>query len=104
MQSGYLNDEMNQNSNMPRPRERGGLIPITAHILSQATVNPDEAIEYNGNLLSDICLVGYITNYKEFEARVKVQIWDQTGTIEVIFYSKNESESNSGLSNFHYDG
>ena len=47
-------DEGNQNSAMQRPRERGGLIPITAHILSQATVNLEESIEYNGNLLK-IC-------------------------------------------------
>lgn len=96
-------DEGNQNSAIQRPRERGGLIPITAHILSQATVNLEESIEYNGNLLSDICLVGYIVDYKEFEARVKVQIWDQTGVVEVTFYNKNESESNSGLTNFHYE-
>lgn len=96
-------DEGNQNSGIQRPRERGGLIPITAHILSQATVNLEESIEYNGNLLSDICLVGYIVDYKEFEARVKVQIWDQTGVVEVTFYNKNESESNSGLTNFHYE-
>ena len=96
-------DEGNQNSAMQRPRERGGLIPITAHILSQATVNLEESIEYNGNLLSDICLVGYIVDYKEFEARVKVQIWDQTGVVEVTFYNKNESESNSGLAGFHYE-
>ena len=97
-------DEGNQNSAMQRPRERGGLIPITAHILSQATVNLEESIEYNGNLLSDICLVGYIVDYKDLEARVKVQIWDQTGVVEVTFYNKNESESNSGLAGFHYEG
>ena len=96
-------DEGNQNSAMQRPRERGGLIPITAHILSQATVNLEESIEYNGNLLSDICLVGYIVDYKQLEARVKVQIWDQTGVVEVTFYNKNESESNSGLAGFHYE-
>ncbi len=96
-------DEGNQNSAMQRPRERGGLIPITAHILSQATVNLEESIEYNGNLLSDICLVGYIVDYKDLEARVKVQIWDQTGVVEVTFYNKNESESNSGLAGFHYE-
>ena len=97
-------DEGNQNSAMQRPRERGGLIPITAHILSQATVNLEESIEYNGNLLSDIGLVGYILDYKDIEARVKVKIWDQTGVVEVTFYNKNESESNSGLTNFHYEG
>ena len=97
-------DEGNQNSAMQRPRERGGLIPITAHILSQATVNLEESIEYNGNLLSDICLVGYIVDYKQLEARVKVWIWDQTGVVEVTFYNKNESESNYGLTNFHYQG
>ena len=96
-------DEGNENSAMQRPRERGGLIPITAHILSQATVNLEESIEYNGNLLSDICLVGYILDYKDIEARVKVKIWDQTGVVEVTFYNKNESESNSGLAGFHYE-
>ena len=109
---GYLNDTTqtpyDDTPNRPKSqythRERGGLIPITSHILNSATVTQDETVEYKDVQLGDIILVGYITDYKEFEARVKITIWDQTGSVDITFYNNSENQDNSGLSDFYFDG
>lgn len=84
-------------------RERGGLIPITASILQKSQVTKEETIEFEGVPISDVKIAGYVTDYKELEHRVKIQIWDYTGTIEINFFHKQEGQDNSGLSNFYYD-
>ncbi len=109
---GYLNDTTqtpyDDTPNRPKSqythRERGGLIPITTHILNSATVTQDETVEYREVQLGDIILVGYITDFKEFEARVKITIWDQTGSVDITFYNNSENQDNSGLSDFYFDG
>ena len=109
---GYLNDTTqtpyDDTPNRPKSqythRERGGLIPITSHILNSATVTQDETVEYKDVQLGDIILVGYITDYKAFEARVKITIWDQTGSVDITFYNNSENQDNSGLSDFYFDG
>ena len=53
--------------------------------------------------LGDIIIVGYVVGYQEFEARVKVPIWDQTGVVDVTFFNQNENQDSSGLSNFYYE-
>jgi hypothetical protein len=109
---GYLNDTSstpyeetpNRGKSQYTHRERGGLIPITAHILHSSTVTQDETVEYREVQLGDIIIVGYVTDYKEFEARVKVTIWDQTGSIDVTFYNNTENQDNTGLNGFYWDG
>ena len=109
---GYLNDisstpyeeTPNRGKSQYTHRERGGLIPITAHILHSSTVTQDETVEYREVQLGDIIIVGYVTDYKEFEARVKVTIWDQTGSIDVTFYNNTENQDNTGLNGFYWDG
>ncbi len=81
-------------------RERGGLIPITAKILQDSIVNQDDAVEYQGNILSDVCIVGYLKEFRETDTKVLVKIWDQTGLVDTVFYNKNENEIHSGLSSF----
>jgi len=99
---GFMADEntKHEGGSNGKFRERGGLIPITAKILKDATVNHDEAVEYQGNLLSDVSIVGYLKSFNETDTKVIVKVWDQTGIVETIFYNKNESETHSGLSNF----
>ncbi len=81
-------------------RERGGLIPITAKILHDAVVNQEDAVEYQGNILSDVSIVGYLKKYSETDTKVLVTIWDQTGCVDTVFYNKNENEIHSGLASF----
>ena len=85
-------------------RERGGLIPITAHILDSAEVTKEETIEYQGVTISDITAVGYVVEYKESEAKIKIILYDYTGLIEVNFFNKQESQDSIGLSKFKFDG
>ena len=92
-------------TNIPQKKyahiERGGLIPITSYILNLSSITEDETVEYRDVQLGDIIIVGYIIDYKVFEAKVKILIWDQTGTIEVTFFNGNE-ETN-GLNNIIWD-
>ena len=61
-------------------------------------------MEYKGVPISDIVIVGYITDYKEGEIQVNLRVWDGTGTINAQFFNKNESELHPGLTNFQYNG
>ncbi len=105
MSGGFLDDDISMgrdSASGQKVKERGGLIPITAKILSDCVVNQDENIEYCGNNLSDVCVVGYLKDYVESDTKVRIKIWDQSGIIDTVFYNKNESETHSGLSNFIY--
>ena len=85
-------------------RERGGIIPVTSIILSEAEVSKDESVLYQGIPISDITIVGYVIDYKELESRIKLTLFDYTGTVEVNFYNKINSIDTAGLNKFHYDG
>ena len=49
-------------------------------------------------------LVGYVVEYKELEAKIKIILYDYTGIIEVNFFNKQESQDSIGLSKFKFDG
>lgn len=85
-------------------RERPGLIPVTSLIINEAEVSKDETVTYQGIPLSDITAVGYIVDYKEFEKKVKISLFDFTGLIDIHFLNKNEAEDTFGLSKLMYDG
>lgn len=101
---GFMAEENTRGDNATNHkfRERGGMIPITAKILHDSSVNQEEAVEYQGNLLSDVSIVGYLKSYNETDTKVIVRIWDQTGVVETVFYNKNENETHSGLTNFTF--
>ena len=84
--------------------ERGGLIPINAHILNSSSITEDETVEYKDVQLGDIIIVGYIIDYKVYEAKVKILIWDQSGSIEITFFNGNENQETNGLNSFNWDG
>ena len=84
--------------------ERGGLIPINAHILNSSSITEDETVEYKDVQLGDIIIVGYIIDYKVYEAKVKIIIWDQSGSIEITFFNGNENQEINGLNSFNWDG
>ena len=85
-------------------RERGGLIPVTANILRESQVTKEETVEYQGVPISDITAIGYVIDYKELEAKVKVTLFDYTGTMEINFFNKIDNQDSVGLNKFHYDG
>ena len=96
--------EISQSGKSHQNRERGGLIPVTATILKEAQVTKEETVEYQGVPISDITAIGYVIDYKELEAKVKVTIYDFTGLIEINFFNRIENQDSSGLTKFHYDG
>ena len=78
---------------------------MTSNILKEAEVTKDETVTYQGIPISDITIVGYIIDYKELESRIKMTLFDYTGTIEVNFFNKmNNQEDTIGLNKFYYDG
>ena len=72
--------ELTQSAKAHSTRERGGLIPVTSNILREAEVTKEETVEYQGVPISDITAIGYVIDYKELEAKVKVTLYDYTGT------------------------
>ena len=106
----YIDDERQQNymdiSNSGKShqsRERGGLIPVTSVILNEAEITKDDTVSYQGIPLNDITAVGYIIDYKEFEAKVKITICDFTGSIEINFFHNSDNQDIVGLNKLNYD-
>ena len=97
-------NEISQSAKVHSTRERGGLIPVTSNILREAEVTKDETVEYQGVPISDITAIGYVIDYKELEAKVKVTLYDYTGTMEINFFNKIDNQDSVGLNKFHYDG
>ena len=93
-----------QSAKMHTTRERGGLIPVTSNILREAEVTKEETVEYQGVPISDITAIGYVIDYKELEAKVKITLYDYTGTMEINFFNKIDNQDSVGLNKFHYDG
>ena len=97
-------NEISPSAKTHSTRERGGLIPVTSNILREAEVTKEETVEYQGVPISDITAIGYVIDYKELEAKVKVTLYDFTGTMEINFFNKIDNQDSVGLNKFHYDG
>ena len=88
--------------NRQREYEKGGLIPITANIINMSQITPEETVEYQGIQLSDINIVGFVVDFKELENKVKILLYDYTGTVEISFFNKMDYQDNLELSKFKY--
>ena len=97
-------NDVTQSGRSHQNREKGGLIPITAAILKEAQVTKEETVEYQGCPISDITAIGYVVDYKELEAKIKVTLFDFTGLLEVSFFNKPDNIDLYGLNIFHHDG
>ena len=93
--------DMNQSMKLHQTRERGGLIPVTANILKEAQVTNEETVEYQGVPISYIKAIGYVIDNKELEAKVKITLFDYTGTMVINFFNKIDSQDSVGLNKFH---
>src|SRR5690349_8715625 len=103
-QGGFLqenNFDNKDSGSAQKTRDKGGLIPVTAKIINDASINQEELIEYMGVNLSDISIVGYMMAFNELDTKVKITLWDHTGKIEVTFYY-SDTEGHAGLANFHF--
>jgi len=97
-------NEISQSAKVHSARERGGLIPVTANILNEAEVTKEETVQYQTVPISDITAIGYVIDYKEMEAKVRITLFDYTGTMEINFFNKIDNQDSVGLNKFHYDG
>ena len=88
--------------NRQREYEKGGLIPITANIINMSQITPEETVEYLGIQLSDINIVGFVVDFKELENKVKILLYDYTGTVEISFFNKMDYQDNLELNKFKY--
>ena len=97
-------NDISQSGKTNLSHERGGLIPITANILNESQITKEETVEYQGVPISDITTIGYIIEYKEQESKVKITLYDYTGTMDINFYNKVDNLNNAGLNKINYDG
>ena len=103
-QSMYNQYKSNSETKYHSYRERGGLIPVTASIIKNAEVTPDDSVEYQGVNIIDITAVGYVVDYKEVENKINITLYDYTGLLNVNFYIRQDNEDNSVLDDFKYEG
>jgi DNA/RNA endonuclease YhcR with UshA esterase domain len=75
-------------------------------MFNQAVINKDGDIVYNGKIIRDCVIVGYLIDYKELHENntILVKIWDQTGTVQVTFHTNNEDGFIKGLNNIQFNG
>ena len=95
--------ESHSGSKYHPPRERGGLIPVTANIIKNAEVTQDETVEFQGVSIIDITAVGYVVDYKEVENKISITLYDYTGLLNVNFFIRQDNDD-SILDNFKYEG
>lgn len=108
-QGGYFEGEIHsQNAKNPTPQQNvtHGLIPITVNMFDNAVINKDGEIVYNGKVIHDCELVGYLIDIKELHDNntMLLRIWDQTGSIQVTFHSNNEDGFIMGLNKIEFKG
>lgn len=99
------NEENNTSTNKAQ-NSNYGLIPITVNMFNQAIINKDGDIVYNGKIIHECEIVGYLIDYKELHENntILLRIWDNTGKIQVTFHSNNEDGFIKGLNNIQFKG
>ena len=95
--------ESHSGSKYHPPRERGGLIPVTANIIKNAEVTQDETVEFQGVSIIDITAVGYVVDYKEVDNKISITLYDYTGLLNVNFFIRQDNDDTI-LDNFKYEG
>jgi DNA/RNA endonuclease YhcR with UshA esterase domain len=105
VQNTYTNED-GKNSQNKLQGGSYGLIPININMFNQAVINKDGDIVYNGKIIRDCVIVGYLIDYKELHENntILVKIWDQTGTVQVTFHTNNEDGFIKGLNNIQFNG
>lgn len=66
-------------------------------------MRPDDTFEYNGYEFNEVVLVGRVFNKSEIASRVQLEFTDNTGTIKVFFYVKEDNQTPQALKGFQYD-
>jgi len=71
-------------------------------MVNSASINGDDALEIDGEAISDIITVGRVVAKHNENMRTLFELDDGTGVFTVIFYQKGEGEEPQALRNFNY--
>jgi len=58
------------------------------------------SFEFEGIPIHDVIIMGNLVNSIQEETKIKIQIFDATGLIDVTFYDRNESDTINDISKF----
>lgn len=96
-------DQYNTKSGVKEKQiERGGLVPVTAGIIRNATLNNQDQLVFKDIVISDVTIVGHIIEFKETETKTTIKVWEQSGSVNVVFYTKSEGDGSYGLSECNF--
>jgi hypothetical protein len=98
----YSNNNNTNQKNKSNYKEKAqtGLIPITSNMIKKFIRMENLSFEFLGIQVIDVVIMGNIINSIQEETKLKIQIYDTTGLIDVIFYDRNESNSINEISDF----
>jgi uncharacterized protein YfkK (UPF0435 family) len=91
-------DQKNKSANKEKPQS--GLIPITATMIQRLNKFDNTSFEFEGIPVHDVIIMGNLVNSIQEETKIKLQIYDVTGLIDVTFYDRNESDTITDISRF----
>ncbi|CDW85451.1 UNKNOWN [Stylonychia lemnae] len=77
-------------------------VPLTLRMVTACDPRMDDHCEYEGEIISDIEIIGRILQKINDTQRVILEINDGTSTQKVLFYHKNENEEPPIFRNLHY--
>mmetsp|Transcript_27458 Transcript_27458/g.24335 ORF Transcript_27458/g.24335 Transcript_27458/m.24335 type:complete len:267 (-) Transcript_27458:51-851(-) len=77
-------------------------IPITLSLLKTATLKEDDTFELDGEQVNDIIMIGRVHHREEQPTRTIYMINDNTGSIKITFYNREENMLPKYLQNFEY--
>ena len=58
------------------------------------------SFEFEGIPVHDVVIMGNLVNSLQEETKIKLQIFDATGLIDVTFYDRNESDTITDIARF----
>lgn len=83
--------------------KRKGIVNVNISMVNKATLT-DNRLYYQGIMLNEFSIVGYVISFDDIGTKTIVKIWDQTGFMNVSFFKSNESDVSGGVKNFIYKG
>lgn len=98
-ENNYSNNTNLNNKSNYKDRPQSGLIPITAKMLGKLNKTENTSFEFDGIPVHDVIIMGNLVDSNQEETKIKFQIFDTTGLINVTFYDRNETDTISEISN-----
>jgi hypothetical protein len=95
----YQNNNQKNKSNY-KEKPQSGLIPISSNIIKKLNKIENSIFEFLGIPVIEVIIMGNIINSNQEETKLKIQIYDTSGLIDVTFYDRNESDIITDIANF----